>query len=135
MTKNSGINHRTHPNGFFFNFFFRMVFCVKDPDSKSLTQEVTFVRCTDAWRTTPKRSASFCNFSSDSISLLKLKMKLSFSFSVESPWRTTDLKDMTVERTLCPLQHHPSTLFMPGQGCSLCLIQEYSPDTHTLSPM
>lgn len=38
--------------------FDRMVFCVKDPDVQSLTQELTFVRCKDAWRTNkrnPKR--------------------------------------------------------------------------------
>uniref|UniRef100_A0A3Q3R112 Lipase domain-containing protein n=1 Tax=Monopterus albus TaxID=43700 RepID=A0A3Q3R112_MONAL len=29
----------------------KMVFCVKDPEAQSLTQEVTFVKCKDAWRT------------------------------------------------------------------------------------
>ncbi|XP_072245681.1 lipoprotein lipase [Leuresthes tenuis] len=33
----------------------KMVFCVKDPDSHNLTQEVTFVKCKDAWRINPKR--------------------------------------------------------------------------------
>lgn len=36
----------------------RMVFCVKDPHVQSLTHELTFVRCKDAWRTNkrnPKR--------------------------------------------------------------------------------
>lgn len=40
----------------FMNFFSRMVFCVKDPETQNLTQEVTFVKCKDAWRTNPKRT-------------------------------------------------------------------------------
>ncbi|KAI3368796.1 hypothetical protein L3Q82_025782, partial [Scortum barcoo] len=33
----------------------KMVFCVKDPEAQKLTQEVTFVKCKDAWRTNLKR--------------------------------------------------------------------------------
>ncbi|KAM9848628.1 lipoprotein lipase [Aulostomus maculatus] len=35
----------------------KVVFCVKDPDSQNLTQEVTFVKCKDPWRMTPKRTS------------------------------------------------------------------------------
>ncbi|KAE8294210.1 Lipoprotein lipase [Larimichthys crocea] len=34
----------------------KMVFCVKDPEAPKLTQEVTFVKCKDAWRTNSKRA-------------------------------------------------------------------------------
>uniref|UniRef100_A0A3Q4BX88 triacylglycerol lipase n=1 Tax=Mola mola TaxID=94237 RepID=A0A3Q4BX88_MOLML len=34
----------------------KMVFCVKDPNTKDVTQEVTFVRCKDAWRTNSKQA-------------------------------------------------------------------------------
>ncbi|KAM3875874.1 lipoprotein lipase [Diretmus argenteus] len=34
----------------------KVVFCVKDPQTQSLTQEVTFVKCKEEWRTTPKRT-------------------------------------------------------------------------------
>ncbi|KAF3834812.1 hypothetical protein F7725_027370, partial [Dissostichus mawsoni] len=34
----------------------KLVFCVKDPGAPKLTQEVTFVKCKDAWRTNPKRA-------------------------------------------------------------------------------
>nr|AKG97518.1 lipoprotein lipase [Larimichthys crocea] len=34
----------------------KMVFCVKDPEAPKLTQEVTFVKCKDAWRTNSKRT-------------------------------------------------------------------------------
>uniref|UniRef100_UPI0037E8D38C lipoprotein lipase n=1 Tax=Semicossyphus pulcher TaxID=241346 RepID=UPI0037E8D38C len=34
----------------------KMVFCIKDPEAQDLTQEVTFVKCKDAWRTNSKRS-------------------------------------------------------------------------------
>lgn len=34
----------------------KVVFCVKDPDTQNLTQEVTFVKCKDAWRTTAKQT-------------------------------------------------------------------------------
>ncbi|XP_041861900.1 lipoprotein lipase [Melanotaenia boesemani] len=33
----------------------KMVFCIKNPDVHDLTQEVTFVKCMDAWRVNPKR--------------------------------------------------------------------------------
>lgn len=36
--------------------FFRMVFCIKDPEAQNLAQELTFVRCKDAWRTNSKRT-------------------------------------------------------------------------------
>lgn len=44
-------------------FFFRSVFCVKDPDAQNLLREVTFVKCKDAWRTCGKRSDTTPNFS------------------------------------------------------------------------
>ncbi|CAJ1060493.1 lipoprotein lipase [Xyrichtys novacula] len=34
----------------------KMVLCVKNPETRDLTQEVTFVKCKDAWRTNSKRS-------------------------------------------------------------------------------
>lgn len=34
----------------------KMVFCIKNSEAQILTQEVTFVRCKDAWRTNPKRA-------------------------------------------------------------------------------
>ncbi|KAK5870225.1 hypothetical protein PBY51_024878 [Eleginops maclovinus] len=34
----------------------KLVFCVKDPEATKLTQEVTFVKCKDAWRTNTKRA-------------------------------------------------------------------------------
>ncbi|KAM9357748.1 lipoprotein lipase [Symphorus nematophorus] len=34
----------------------KMVFCVKDPETQNLTQEVTFVKCKEAWRTNSKRT-------------------------------------------------------------------------------
>lgn len=36
-------------------FFFRLVFCVKDPEVHTLTQEITFIRCQDSWKKNPKR--------------------------------------------------------------------------------
>ncbi|KAM9385120.1 lipoprotein lipase [Pholidichthys leucotaenia] len=33
----------------------KMVFCVKDPDVQDVTQELTFVKCKDVWRTNSKR--------------------------------------------------------------------------------
>ncbi|XP_037325001.2 lipoprotein lipase isoform X2 [Pungitius pungitius] len=33
----------------------KMVFCVEDSKAQELTREVTFVKCKDAWRRTPKR--------------------------------------------------------------------------------
>ncbi|XP_077390279.1 lipoprotein lipase [Festucalex cinctus] len=35
----------------------KVVFCVKDPESSNLTQELTFVKCKDAWRTDTKRAS------------------------------------------------------------------------------
>jgi len=40
----------------FVNFFFRVVFCVKDHEAQKLTQEVTFVKCKNTWRTNPKKT-------------------------------------------------------------------------------
>nr|XP_004555011.1 lipoprotein lipase [Maylandia zebra] len=34
----------------------KMVFCIKDPDAQKLTQELTFVKCKDPWRTNRKRT-------------------------------------------------------------------------------
>ncbi|XP_056133872.1 lipoprotein lipase [Lampris incognitus] len=34
----------------------KLVFCVKDPRAQILTQEVTFVKCKDAWRTTSRNT-------------------------------------------------------------------------------
>lgn len=34
----------------------KLVFCIKDPDAHASKQEVTFVRCKDAWRTHSKRA-------------------------------------------------------------------------------
>ncbi|CAI5639785.1 lipoprotein lipase [Oreochromis niloticus] len=34
----------------------KMVFCIKDPDAQTLTQELTFVKCKDPWRTNRKRT-------------------------------------------------------------------------------
>ncbi|XP_008333524.1 lipoprotein lipase [Cynoglossus semilaevis] len=33
----------------------KLVFCVKDPEVHTLTQEITFVRCQDSWKKNPKR--------------------------------------------------------------------------------
>ncbi|XP_061539161.1 lipoprotein lipase isoform X1 [Phycodurus eques] len=35
----------------------KVVFCLKDPDSSNLKQELTFVKCQDAWRTDSKRTS------------------------------------------------------------------------------
>uniref|UniRef100_A0A3Q4G3H3 triacylglycerol lipase n=1 Tax=Neolamprologus brichardi TaxID=32507 RepID=A0A3Q4G3H3_NEOBR len=34
----------------------KMVFCIKDADAQKLTQELTFVKCKDSWRTNRKRT-------------------------------------------------------------------------------
>ncbi|XP_076009570.1 lipoprotein lipase [Genypterus blacodes] len=34
----------------------KLVFCVKDPESQTVTQEVTFVKCKDAWRSNSKQT-------------------------------------------------------------------------------
>lgn len=58
VLRTENIRCKTHnfTDRVFLNLFFRMVFCIKDPEAQKLTQEVTFVRCKDAWRTNSKRT-------------------------------------------------------------------------------